>query len=56
MYPICLLEKFRKNDMKLGQAILVLIHGSLWESTNWSMEDITLRFAIIPDQGGAFPH
>ena len=42
--------------MKIGQAVLALIHEILWDRTSWGMEDSPLVFAIIPDQYGAFPH
>ena len=56
MYPIWLLEKFREHALKLGQTVLELIGGSLWERKHWGMEDSPLVFAIVPDQDGAFPH
>ena len=54
MYPIWLLEKFHEHDMKLGQAVLDLIDGSLWEITSWGMKEITMRFSIVSDQDRAF--
>ena len=56
MYPIWLLGKFCENYMKLGQAVLTLIDGSLWEITYWGMEDSPLGFFILPDQDGVFPN
>ena len=42
--------------MKLGQPVLDLIEGSLWDRKSWGMEDITLGFAIFLDQDRAFPY
>ena len=56
IYPIWILEKFSENDMKLGQAVLILIDGSLLESTSSGMKDIPLVFVIVPDQDIVLPH
>ena len=42
--------------MELGQSVLALIGGNLWDSTSWGIEDIPLVFSIVPDQYGAFTH
>ena len=42
--------------MKLGQAVLALIDGNLWDRTYWVMEDSPLGLAIIPHQDRKFPH
>ena len=42
--------------MKLGQSVLDLIDGSLWESKSWFMEYIPLGFYTVPYQDGVFPH
>ena len=42
--------------MKLGQAVLAFIDGSLWESTSWGMKDIPLGFSIVPYQDREFPY
>ena len=56
MYPVLLLDKFCKHDIKLGQAVLDLIYGSVWEITSCVIEDSPMVFYIVPDQDGAFLH
>ena len=48
--------KIRKHDVKLGQPLLDLIYGCLWESTPRSVKDSSLVFHVVQHEDIAFAH
>ena len=48
MVPVWLLEKIYEHAVELGQYLLALIYGCLWESASGSMKDVPLWFLVVP--------
>ena len=56
MVPVWLLEKIYEHAVELGQYLLALIYGCLWESASGSMKGGTLWFNVVPNEDKEFYH
>ena len=54
---LCLIPwKFRKHAVEIGQTLLALIYGRLWESAYGSMKDVPVWFLVVLHRNREFSH
>ena len=54
--PVRFLENFRKHAVKLGQILLAMIFGYLWDIVSGIIQDGPLQFLVVPHNHRAFYH